>query len=90
MSRGDETSAPIAHGLIRSGTPFVVASGYTRAKLPKITDCTFDWKAAAYWGAGNGGQAELGDEGRAAFMWLGLIRADPWFLTPTWCVAPLC
>ena len=32
---GDETSAPIAHGLIRSGTPFVVVSGYTRAQLPK-------------------------------------------------------
>src|SRR5215475_5830440 len=32
---GDETSAPIAHSLIRSGTPFVVVSGYTRAQLPK-------------------------------------------------------
>jgi len=32
---GDETSAPIAHKLIRSGTPFVVVSGYTRAQLPK-------------------------------------------------------
>jgi CheY-like chemotaxis protein len=36
VSLGDETSAPIAHGLIRNGTPFVVVSGYTRAQLPKI------------------------------------------------------
>ena len=36
VSLGDETSGPIAHGLIRSGTPFVVVSGYTRAQLPKI------------------------------------------------------
>ena len=36
VSLGDETSAPIAHGLIRSGTPFVVVSGYARAQLPKI------------------------------------------------------
>jgi hypothetical protein len=36
VSLGDETSAPIAHGLIRSGTPFVVVSGYTRAQLPNI------------------------------------------------------
>lgn len=33
---GRETSAPIAHGLIRSGTPFVVVSSYTRAQLPEI------------------------------------------------------
>jgi PAS domain S-box-containing protein len=33
---GDETSAPIAQGLIRSGTPFVVVSGYALAQLPKI------------------------------------------------------
>jgi len=36
VSLGDETSAPIAHGLIRSGTPFVVVSGYVRAQLPKV------------------------------------------------------
>ena len=36
VSLGDETSAPVAHGLISSGTPFVVVSGYTRAQLPKI------------------------------------------------------
>jgi PAS domain S-box-containing protein len=33
---GDETSAPIAHRLIKSGTPFVVVSGYTRAQLPTV------------------------------------------------------
>ena len=36
VSLGDETSAPIARGLIRSGIPFVVVSGYNQAQLPQI------------------------------------------------------
>jgi PAS domain S-box-containing protein len=32
----DETSEPIARGLIRNGTPFVVMSGYSRDQLPEV------------------------------------------------------
>jgi DNA-binding NarL/FixJ family response regulator len=36
VSLGGETSEPIATGLIRSGTPFVVVSGYARTQLPAV------------------------------------------------------
>jgi DNA-binding response OmpR family regulator len=36
VNLGQETSEPIARGLMSDGKPFVVVSGYARAQLPQI------------------------------------------------------